>query len=42
METRNALWLIGLIINTETGFMTRHAINSPVKNTKPACPSQSI
>ena len=42
METRNALWLIGLIINTETGFMTRHAIGSPVKNTKPACPSQSI
>lgn len=42
METRNALWLIGFIINTETGFITRHAIGSPVKNTKPACPSQSI
>ena len=42
METRNALWLIGLIINTETGFMTGNAIGSPVKNTKPACPSQSI
>ena len=41
-ETRNAPWLIGLIINTETRFMTRHAIGSPVKNTKPDCPEYVI
>ena len=41
-ETRNAPWLIGLIINTETRFMTRDAIGSPVKNTKPDCPEYVI
>lgn len=42
METRNAPWLIGLITNTETGFMTGHAIGSPVKNTKHDCPEYVI